>query len=309
MSSLTATKRDANHLSLPRGADTERGYISYGSADDDFHPLFALSPMNRDKKPAITKPVLSLHVRSDSAPSELECKSHDEDDEVSPDLDTNSRFTFADDGYMTCFDDDDDDDDADTVISSVSSFPPTPTLVRARSFTIDLSSDDVHQHTVSRVSSPVPLSTHVDKHARRGLSDAVVTLVSTFWTKHIKPLTGDDRLEIAVSILHGMLKDPRCRGFLRPLYRTSREMETVSVDLLDDMAWTVRMLSRDLSEALRAKGPFLGFDGHFYAVMLQQLHETLCFYFASEYTADVRFAADALFTLQRRCGPALTSRC
>ena len=96
-----------------------------------------------------------------------------------------------------------------------------------------------------------------------------------------------------LNIFGMMANDKDTQNALRSNYKTTQEMESTSLKFLDMISFIVRAVNIDESicdKALNQLGLLhdkMGISIQCYAVMLQQFHETLKFYFPKQYSDEV----------------------
>jgi len=161
------------------------------------------------------------------------------------------------------------------------------------------------------------LSSNKSSHHRRSSSLLLVdngitnTFVSArickigarFWQKNIASLPMPDQLEIACSIWFSMLSSSAEMKKVMKGNLSGQKIEQTAIRYLQMMGWLIRHLvtdNIDLCALLSKLGAYhqnMGIRINHYEPMLQAIHETFSYYFDHDYTIEVKYAFDEIFTL------------
>eukprot|EP01084_Bolivina_argentea_P298058 513567_1 len=140
------------------------------------------------------------------------------------------------------------------------------------------------------------------KFSERIISDSIAKMVAKFWRENIESCSMQDRLEIACNIWIGMLsKNNEIRRLGIAKFKNNLQMETNALKMLDMIGYIVRAqyTDNDLSSVLSKLGAVhnkMGIKPIYYQVMLNQVTETLQYYFPVKYTNTIEFALCEIFT-------------
>eukprot|EP01084_Bolivina_argentea_P005404 10202_1 len=140
-----------------------------------------------------------------------------------------------------------------------------------------------------------------DRIAQRVISDQIIELCLNFWRKNIHALSMEDRLELGCSIF--FLTNTTTQQILKKNCKTPQKLESVGLKYLDMIEYAIRSaaanrgnVNSDLLLQLGQLHDAMGVTAECYVAMLKQTHDVFQFYFPIQYTEEVRFAFDEMFT-------------
>eukprot|EP01084_Bolivina_argentea_P108076 193152_1 len=140
------------------------------------------------------------------------------------------------------------------------------------------------------------------------VSEKIAKIMVHFWRENIDILTMQDQLEIGCSIFFGMTTiDKEAKKILKSKLNNDQvKIEYLSLKFLDNFAYLTRNLLRkdvNLYLSLSALGNThrnMGITIKQFNSMLISIHETFLYYFPKQYTAQVKYAVDKVFTVAAR---------
>eukprot|EP01083_Nonionella_stella_P098346 276514_1 len=136
------------------------------------------------------------------------------------------------------------------------------------------------------------------------ISSRICKIAARFWTNYIDYLPISEQLEIGCSIFFGMMASKQeMANILRANMPKERNFEKMGLRYLDMMGWCIRNTivdNIDLFGQMTKLGSIhkaMGIEIEHYAPMLEAMHETFAYYFGSNYTIEIKYALDEIFSL------------
>eukprot|EP01084_Bolivina_argentea_P056360 103172_1 len=171
-------------------------------------------------------------------------------------------------------------------------------------------------------SPPIPLtpfpSISINKPLQRIVPDRFAELAAHFWRNTIECCSIEHRLEISCSIWFGMMTASiEIHKLSTFKFKRNNDLEMAAFRNLDMIGFIIRSVhanlslnvgsNADLSSMLNKLGTLhnkMGIKSEYYAIMFDQLNQTLKYYFPNKYTAQIEFAISEIFTYtaQIMCG-------
>eukprot|EP01084_Bolivina_argentea_P088693 160124_1 len=136
------------------------------------------------------------------------------------------------------------------------------------------------------------------------ISSKITKIAAKFWRQNVDVLSVTDQLEVSCSIFFTMLgSNSEMKHIMKSHLSTDSKMETTGLKYLEMIGWLIRHLAIgniDFHVLLTKLGILhqsLGINIQHFNPMLQAMHETFSYYFASAYTIEVKYAMDEIFSL------------